>query len=44
MGVNHVVFNLKYGRRPAAEVLEELGQEILPHFPSMAGGAGAPER
>jgi luciferase-type oxidoreductase len=34
IGVNHVAFNLKYGRRPAAEVLEELGQEIVPHFPA----------
>lgn len=33
MGVNHVAFNLKYSQRPAADVLEELGQEILPHFP-----------
>lgn len=29
-GVNHVALNLKYGRRPAAEVLEEIGQEVLP--------------
>jgi len=36
MGVNHIAFNLKYGRRPAADVLEELGQEILPHFPVRA--------
>jgi luciferase-type oxidoreductase len=32
IGVNHVVFNLKYGSRPAAEVLEEIGEFILPHF------------
>lgn len=32
LGVNHVAFNLKYGERPAGEVLEELGQEVLPHF------------
>jgi luciferase-type oxidoreductase len=32
VGVQHVVFNLKYGRRPAAEVLEELGQDVLPQF------------
>jgi len=30
IGVNHVGLNLKYGRRPAAEVLEEIGQEVLP--------------
>lgn len=29
-GANHVVLNLKYGRRSASEVLEEIGQEILP--------------
>lgn len=30
IGVNHVILNLKYGRRNAAEVLEEIGREILP--------------
>jgi hypothetical protein len=30
VGVNHVILNLKYGRRSAGEVLEEIGQEILP--------------
>ncbi|NJK61588.1 MAG: LLM class oxidoreductase [Synechococcaceae cyanobacterium SM2_3_1] len=34
IGVNHVGLNLKYGSRPAAEVLEELGSEILPCFQS----------
>jgi len=32
IGVNHVGLNLKYGERPAAEVLEEIGQELLPHI------------
>jgi luciferase-type oxidoreductase len=36
IGVNHVIFNLKYGQRPAAEVLEELGREVLPLFPAPA--------
>lgn len=31
-GVNHVIINLKYGSRPAKDVLEELGEVILPHF------------
>ena len=31
-GVNHVAFNLKYGRRGAREVLEEIGREILPRM------------
>ncbi|NGQ94252.1 LLM class oxidoreductase [Brevibacillus sp. SYP-B805] len=36
-GVNHVILNLKYGRRPFEEVLEELGEEVLPHFPALTG-------
>jgi luciferase-type oxidoreductase len=32
IGVNHVILNLKYGRRPAAEVLDELGREVVPRF------------
>lgn len=31
-GVNHVSFNFKYAKRPAAEVLDEIGLEVLPHF------------
>jgi len=30
--VNHVMINLKYGRRPAEQVLEELGRKIIPQF------------
>jgi luciferase-type oxidoreductase len=36
-GVNHVILNLKYGRRPVEEVIEELGEEVLPHFPALTG-------
>lgn len=32
-GANHVILNLKYGQRPAAEVLEELGAHVVPLFP-----------
>ncbi|MDB5795307.1 MAG: 5,10-methylene tetrahydromethanopterin reductase [Noviherbaspirillum sp.] len=32
IGVNHVVMNFKYGARSAGEVLEEIGQEILPQL------------
>ena len=32
VGVNHVALNLKHGSRPAAEVIEELGEFILPHL------------
>ncbi|CUS36275.1 hypothetical protein COMA2_210061 [Candidatus Nitrospira nitrificans] len=38
-GVNHVILNLKYGSRPASEVLEELGAEILRWF-SQTGNGG----
>jgi len=30
LGIAHVVLNLKYGSRPAAEVVEEIGSEVLP--------------
>ena len=30
VGVNHVILNFKYGARPASEVLEEIGTEVLP--------------
>jgi luciferase-type oxidoreductase len=32
LGMGHVVLNLKHSRRPATEVLEELGAEVLPRF------------
>ncbi|WP_028784910.1 LLM class oxidoreductase [Thalassobacillus devorans] len=31
-GVNHIFFNLAQSRRPAKEVVEELGKYVLPHF------------
>lgn len=34
IGVNHVMLNLKYGQRDAEKVMEELANEVLPHFPS----------
>ncbi|GGG03071.1 hypothetical protein GCM10010916_20180 [Paenibacillus abyssi] len=37
-GVNHIIFNLKYGRRPVQEVIQELGEEVVPHFPALASG------
>lgn len=39
IGVNHVALNLKYGRRPADEVLEEIGAEILPRLGRAAAAA-----
>lgn len=34
IGVNHVGLNLKYGRRPAHEVVQELGESVVPSFPA----------
>jgi luciferase-type oxidoreductase len=34
-GANHVLFNLKYGTRPASEVVEELATYIVPRFPAL---------
>lgn len=31
-GVHHVILNLKYGARDAADVLTEIGQEVLPQL------------
>ena len=31
-GVHHVILNLKYGARDAAEVLDEIGQEVFPQL------------
>jgi luciferase-type oxidoreductase len=30
IGVSHVALNLKYSKRPAGEVIEQLGQQVLP--------------
>lgn len=32
IGVDHLLFNLKYGKRPADEVLQELAEFVLPEF------------
>jgi luciferase-type oxidoreductase len=38
LGVNHVILNLKYGQRPAADVVDELAREVVPRFaPHTAG-------
>jgi luciferase-type oxidoreductase len=36
-GVNHVILNLKYGRRAAGEVLEEIGRDVLPRLENRGG-------
>lgn len=33
IGVNHIMLNLKYGRRDAGDVIAELAEHVLPHFP-----------
>jgi luciferase-type oxidoreductase len=37
LGVNHVVLDLRFGARPAGEVLEELGADVVPRFPARDG-------
>ena len=32
IGVNHIMLVLKYCSRPAGEVLEEIGKEVLPQL------------
>lgn len=32
IGVNHVMLNVKHSSRPAEEVIDEIGEYILPHF------------
>jgi len=36
IGVNHVLFNLKFSTRPIDEVLAELGEFVVPQFPAIA--------
>ncbi|WP_214760402.1 LLM class oxidoreductase [Exiguobacterium sp. s146] len=36
IGVNHLFFALFDGQRPADEVIEELGEYVLPHFPPLS--------
>ena len=31
-GVNHVIINMKYGSRPAEEMIEEIGEQVIPNF------------
>jgi hypothetical protein len=33
-GVSHMALNPKVSRQPYSQILDELAQEILPHFPS----------
>lgn len=33
-GVNHAALGIQFSRRPAAELVQELAEEVLPHFPA----------
>lgn len=35
VGVNHMMFSLKHGSRSAEEGIQELGEYVLPHFPTI---------
>ncbi len=39
-GVNHAALGLQHGARPVAQVLQELAEEVLPHFPSFGNSTG----
>lgn len=38
-GVNHAALGVQHGRRPAAEVVAQLTEEVVPHFPALASPA-----
>ncbi|WP_433336942.1 LLM class oxidoreductase [Spirillospora sp. CA-294931] len=38
-GVNHGALGVQHGRRPAAEVVAQLGEEVVPHFPALSAAA-----
>ena len=40
MGVNHVLFNVKFSTRPVDEVIEELREFVIPAFPAHALQSG----
>lgn len=41
-GVNHAALGIQFSQRPAAEVIQELAEEVLPHFPSLPGPMAIP--
>lgn len=36
-GVNHAALGMQFSGRPAGEIIHELAEEVLPHFPSLDG-------
>lgn len=37
IGVNHVAIGIQFGNRPIGEMIDELAEEVLPHFPALVG-------
>lgn len=37
VGVNHAALGIQFSRRPPAELIQQLAEEVLPHFPSLGG-------
>ena len=35
VGVNHVLLTLKFAQRPIEDVIQELGEYVIPHFPAL---------
>lgn len=42
-GVNHAALGIQMAQRPAAQIIQELAEEVLPLFPSMPGPAPFPQ-
>lgn len=38
-GVNHAALGIQFSERPAPQVIQELAEDVLPHFPSLPGPA-----
>lgn len=43
-GVNHAALGIQFSERPPGEVIQELAEEVLPHFPAHEGVPPAPDR
>ncbi|MBF6346336.1 LLM class oxidoreductase [Nocardia cyriacigeorgica] len=37
VGINHAALGVQHGARPAAEAVQQLIEEVAPHFPAIAG-------
>lgn len=42
-GVNHAALGIQFSQRPAADVLQELAEEVLPYFPTHEGPGTLPD-